>query len=114
MEQPELPSAAELKRAEEASMGGAKRLFDLHCDALSRYEDRVSQGFADELKQRGHLRFYRNFSVVCGTFLAAASLGLCAFAIQMHAELAPVAWVLAPIAGIAGVFVLVFTHIFCE
>ena len=101
---PTLPSSAALKRAEEAAPGGARRLFELHCQAIENHECRVNEEHAEKRRQSNHLRLYRYFSVVCGLTLAIASLALCALAIERKTDLWPLAVVLGPIAGIAGVF----------
>lgn len=102
---PSLPSAAELKRAEEMSPGSAKKLLEAHISALERYEERLDAVIRAQVQAGRHIQFFRMLSVLLGTFLASASLGLCGFAIYERAELSNIAWVLGPVTGLAGVFV---------
>lgn len=100
-----LPSAAELRRAEEAVAGGAKRLFYLHCESIENGERRLNEALELRRSQLQHLQRYQMLSVACGTMLGFASLVLCAFGIAQKADLAPLALVLGPVSAIAGVFV---------
>ena len=99
------PSAAELKPAEDYSSGSGGRLLELYCAALENYERRLDEKIAEERKQAHHLRLYRYVSVLSGTLLAVASLALCAFGIERQTDLLPLAGVLGPVAGLAGVFI---------
>lgn len=105
MNRPLFPTSAELKRAEDAAPGGAKQLFDLYCIALQSYERRMDEIYAESRRNSRHLRLYRYFSVLSGMLLAIASLALCAFGIERQADLLPLAGVLGPVAGLAGVFI---------
>lgn len=98
------PSPADLKKVETALPGSAKILFDQYRIAVTNYERRVDEDKLHQTRQENHAVFLRYLSIVCGTLLALASLSLSAFAIQRGASLTPLAAVLAPIAGIAGVF----------
>lgn len=102
---PNLPPEEELKRAEKAVRGGARRLFELYIRSAEHHENRLDSKLQEFVAIQHHLQRYRNMSVLCGTGLAAASLLLCAFAIYSNAALAPLVWVLAPVTGLAGVFV---------
>lgn len=98
------PSPDALKKAETALQGSAKALFDLYQTSANNYERRVDEDKLRQTRQENHAVFLRYLSIVCGTLLAFASLSLSAFAIQRGASLVPLAAVLTPIAGIAGVF----------
>ena len=52
-----------------------------------------------------HVQLYRMVSVAAGVFLGTAALGVAAFAVYEHEAVGPLAWVLGPVAGLAGVFV---------
>lgn len=105
MHRPRFPTSAELKRAEEASLGGAKQLFELHCVALQNYERRMDEINQESRRHARHLRLYRYFSVLSGLLLSIASLALCAFGIERKANLLPLVGVFGPVAGLAGIFI---------
>lgn len=102
---PHMPSAAELKRAEDSSPGSGRRLLELYCVTVENYERRLDEEVAEDRKQSHHLRLYRYVSVLSGTLLAIASLALCAFGIERQTNLLSLAGVLGPGAGLAGVFI---------
>ena len=102
---PPLPTAAELKRAEDASPGGAARLLDLYCIACQSYERRTDEMYTEHRRHTSHLRQYRYFSVLSGMTLAIGSLGLCAYGVESKANLLPLAAALGPVAGLAGIYI---------
>ncbi|NVN80577.1 MULTISPECIES: hypothetical protein [unclassified Vibrio] len=83
----------------------AAKHLELWRQEYKNYLTAVSNQESEKLIDQRHLRNYRILTVMSGTFLALSSLALCAFAIHEKADLVPLAAVLTPIAGIAGVFV---------
>jgi hypothetical protein len=102
---PQVPTTAELRRADDFVEGGARKLFDIYCQNVEKYQEREDARLSKELTEQRHLHNYRALSIIAGTGLAMASLLLCGYAIYKEANLLPVAGVLGPVAGIAGVFV---------
>jgi hypothetical protein len=90
---------------EQALPGSAQKLFDMYRAALQASERRQDDAHLEHFKEQRHLRLYRYFSVLSGVFLAIAALGLCAFGIERQANRYPIAALLTPIAGLAGVFI---------
>jgi hypothetical protein len=105
MKRPPLPTATELQRVEDVSPGGAGRLLDLYCTAWQSHERRTNVICAEQRLHASHLRQYRCLSVLSGMTLAIGSLGLCAYGIEHQANLLPLACVLGPVTGLAGIFI---------
>ncbi len=105
MERPVPISPDTLDRIESLAPGEGVKWLEIWRREYSDYVEAVQKDAAERVREIQHLRTYRVLTVMSGTFLAAASLAVCAFAIWKGASLAPLAAVLAPIAGIAGVFV---------
>ena len=99
-----MPSAAELKRAEEVHPGSAKTLLDAYLASLSKYEDRLDKAIAMQDEAQQHAQSYRLVSVSAGVFLGTAALGETAYAVHQNMEVGPLGWVLGSVAGLAGVF----------
>jgi uncharacterized membrane protein len=96
---------ATLQKLESLVPGEAQRFLELVREEFRCYLDATRKESERQAREQQHLRLYSILSVILGTFLATASLALCAYAIQRGANLAPLAAVLGPVAGIAGVFI---------
>ncbi len=102
---PKLPTKAELQRAEETHVGGGKALLDLHFETIRNILERQNRESEARIANLRHIQRYRYFSVASGCLLALASLFICGYAVNQRVDIAPFAWVLGPLAGLAGVFV---------
>lgn len=100
-----MPTSAELKRADEASPGGAKERLQLYFEAIKNHERRLDGELEFRAREQKHVQSYRLLSVACGALLGFSSLILCGYGLAVGANLLPLAAVLAPVSGIAGVFV---------
>jgi hypothetical protein len=102
---PKIPTIAELTRVENASEGAAARVLDVYFTAAKKHEERLDRELEAKLAYQQHVQRYRYVSVACGSFLALASLGVCALGVWQKVDIVPLAWVLGPVTGLAGVFV---------
>src|SRR4051794_22904750 len=105
MEKFKLPSKAELQRAEAAKPGVGKEWIDLYFEVVRSEMQRELQEQLARLSYLRHIQRYRYFSVAAGCTLALASLGICAYGIHEKVDITPLAVVLGPLAGLAGVFI---------
>ena len=105
MDRPKVPTANELQRVNEIQPGAAADLIKSYIDSVTRHEDRLDRELTTQLRIQAWALIYRYVSVACGSALALCSLGVCAYAIHAKADLVPVAIVLGPVAGLAGIFV---------
>ena len=78
---------------------------DLHFEIVRRDEHRKDLELDAKLANLIHIQRYRYFSVASGCLLALASLGICGFAVHQSVDITPLAFVLGPLAGLAGVFI---------
>lgn len=108
MERPKLPSTEEFLRAEDVVEGGAKRLFESHLEERVSYAQFVQSQF-DEYCERGSHE--RKFQIICirsGFTLAMSSLAVCTYTIYSGVNLFSLAAVIAPLSGLAGVYLFGF------
>jgi len=54
-----MPSAAELKRAEDAHSGSAKLLLDAYLSSLAKYEERFDKTLASRIEYQRPVQLYR-------------------------------------------------------
>jgi hypothetical protein len=102
---PTIPSIEALERANLADPGSARRVMEQYYAAYEAHEARLDREHEAALRYQAHIQRYRYVSVAFGSLLAAMSLGVCAFGIHQKAEILPLAYILGPVAGLAGVFV---------
>lgn len=102
---PNRPTPDELRAAEKAIPGGGIARWDEYIKQADAHVSRLQQREDRADKDASHKRLYSMVSVLSGTFLATISIALVGFALFQKADLTPVAWVLAPVTSIAGVFV---------
>jgi hypothetical protein len=105
IQRPPLLSLAALQKIDSLATGEAARFLELQRREFELYLETSRLNAEQQALDFQHLRIYRIISIISGTFLATGSLALCAFAVEKGANLVPIAAVLAPIAGIAGVFI---------
>lgn len=105
IDRPEPLSVKTLNDLKSISPGEGAKCLELWRQEYEHYLEYIRNDANQKIIEQKHLRNYRILTVMSGTFLATASLALCAFAINKSADLLPLAGVLGPIAGIAGVFV---------
>ena len=104
MEQPKLPNAEELKRAESYSAGSAALIVASYLAALNQFLKLQRDEHNQAMMAARHVRLYRYVAVIAGVTLAMSSLALCVYAISAKADIRQIAYVLTPVAGLAGVF----------
>ena len=105
MKSPKLPTKDELGLFEAVEAGTGRKLIQLHFDTVRREQDREDWRLEAQIEQIRHVRLYRYFSVASGCVVALLSLGLCAYSIGHDIDFVSLAWILGPLAGLAGVFV---------
>jgi hypothetical protein len=101
----ELPSRNELQLLEDIEPGSGKKRIQLHLYSIKKKIEQKDRELDAKEKHQKHIQKYRYFSVAAGCLLALASLALCAFFVYMNADITPLAYILGPLAGLAGVFI---------
>jgi hypothetical protein len=106
VERPRFPTAEELKRAESYAPGSGASLIKTYIHSLEVFYAHTAEESREAVRNSRHTRTYRYCALIAGLLLASGSLSLCVYAIQVQANIAQVAMVLAPVGVLAGVFLV--------
>ena len=99
------PPLQALAALEHVSPELARRFLEEWIDSKAVYAQALADRIADAIESSRHHRRYRTTSIWLGTVLAALSLAVGAYGIYAQANLLHIAALLAPVSGVAGVFI---------
>jgi hypothetical protein len=105
MAPPKLLPPSDLERIHAHSPDAAVQYLQNWLELKTHYDRALVEQILDEIANSRHKRLYGILSVLLGTFLATFSLGVCLYGIHEGSNLFALAAMLAPVSGLAGVFV---------
>jgi hypothetical protein len=101
---PLAPPLEELEKLFTKSPNAAKDYVDYWFEQRKAYDELAIERLRDEIASNRHKRFFSVLSVILGTVLASASLMVCVYGIYAKASLWELSLFLAPVSGLAGIF----------
>lgn len=101
----DLPDHTTVAKLEEISPGSGARLIEAYLQMLETEDLERQARIRIAVADASHDRVYRHLCLLLGTGLASGAIALGAYGISQGANLFSIAALVAPISGLAGVFV---------